>query len=207
MKKLSSLQEWVISVAFAGVITAAFLFATQNYDLSKTYQNPSEGTQRVINNNAVQGQSLESLALPQRLIIPSIGVDSSVEHVGLDEKKRMDVPKLNENVAWYELGPIPGQTGQAVLSGHLDSKEGPAVFYRLGELEMGDEILLYDEDGGLLTYEVFEKAVYKNEGFPILDVFGPSEETRLNLITCAGEFDSLAEDYSDRIVIYSRLVN
>src|SRR5687768_1091778 len=64
---------------------------------------------------------------PSLLTIPTLDINAAIEHVGLDQQKRMDVPQDVNNVAWYKLGPLPGQPGNAVLAGHLDSKTGPAV--------------------------------------------------------------------------------
>jgi sortase family protein len=50
------------------------------------------------------------------------------------------VPSRWGVAGWYALGPRPGDPGSAVILGHVDSKRGPAVFYRLRQLLGGDEI-------------------------------------------------------------------
>lgn len=142
---------------------------------------------------------------PVRLSIPSIGVDTDVEEVGLDEEERMDVPGSYETVGWYKLGPYPGEAGNAVIAGHLDSPTAPAVFYNLTNLQEGDEFSVTDEEGRELTFTVIQKTLYQNEEFPLTEVFGPSDRPRLNLITCDGTFDHNSQLYSHRLVIYSEL--
>lgn len=145
-------------------------------------------------------------SLPQTLIIPSLDVSAKVEYVGMDAKRNMDVPKDDMNVAWYELGFTPGIKGNAVMAGHLDRATGaPAVFYNLERLKTGDTLIVRMRDGTELTYAVTGKATYPNERFPLVEVFGPHEKSRLNLITCEGSYDRSARNYSHRTVVYSEL--
>lgn len=155
----------------------------------------------------VEGISIAPVVgLPSRLIIPKLEVNADIEHVGLDEEKRMDVPQDDMNVAWYKLGGKPGDMGSAVLAGHFDTQEGsPAVFYKLSELSKGDEIQIQDENGNTQTFEVTEVRTYKDENFPIPLVFTQEDAKRLNLITCAGSFDESQKNYSDRTVAFSIL--
>jgi sortase A len=144
--------------------------------------------------------------LPKRLFIPKLGVSADVEYVGMDEKGRMDVPKNDDNVAWYEPGYKPGIKGNAVMAGHLDRSTGaPAVFYRLDTLEKGDIIRVEEADGSELEFSVTKKAVYPDASFPLVEVFGPAPDERLNLITCEGSFNRTSRNYSHRTVIYAEL--
>lgn len=143
---------------------------------------------------------------PQRIRIPAINVDADIEHVGLDEQRNMDVPKNEANVAWYMLGYKPGQTGNSVMAGHLDTRTGaPAVFYNLKDLSPGDEIIVTGDNREELTYVVAGKATYPYDQFPLEEVFGATSKQRLNLITCEGVFNSAQRIYSHRVVVYSEL--
>jgi LPXTG-site transpeptidase (sortase) family protein len=143
---------------------------------------------------------------PVSIYIPRLEINSLVETVGLDEKQRMDVPKNPENVAWYELGPKPGENGSSVIAGHLDSSTGPAVFYRLELLENGDLIEIEDEFGENYKFRVVGKNVYEDESFPLQEVFSNNDGKKLNLITCQGKFDRNARNYSHRLVVFTELV-
>lgn len=144
--------------------------------------------------------------MPVTLKIPRLEIDAKVEKVGLDENKNMDVPKDPQNAAWYQLGYLPGQQGSAVIAGHFDTPTGaPAVFYRLGNLENGDEIQITDEKNETLTFIVTGKENYPYDNFPLTEVFGPHEKQVLNLITCEGTFLKDKKSYSHRTVVYSEL--
>jgi sortase (surface protein transpeptidase) len=146
------------------------------------------------------------LGKPVSVAIPKLHINTTVEHVGNDANGNMDVPKNDDNVAWYQPGFIPGQIGSAVLAGHYDQKDGgPAVFYDLNKLEKGDEIIVSDEEGKKLTFLVTGKNTYPHDAFPIQDIFGAAEKQYLNLITCGGNWDKAKKIYADRVVVRSEL--
>jgi LPXTG-site transpeptidase (sortase) family protein len=144
---------------------------------------------------------------PVRLSIPRLSlVDVIVEHVGMDSKGQMEVPAEDDNVAWFQLGYTPGKKGNSVLAGHFDKPTGdPAVFYNLGAMEVGDEINLEGDDGVIQTYRVTDKKAYPYDDFPTSHVFGKSDRKMLNLITCDGTWDQVAQNYSNRLVVFSEL--
>ena len=119
----------------------------------------------------------------------------------------MDVPSGYDTTAWFQHGVRPGMTGNAVIAGHLDSRSGPAVFFDLDELRPGDEIEITTGAGELLTFRVDRLESFVAESAPRYEIFGPSTQPRLNLITCNGTFDSTAGAYNERLVVYSTLVS
>jgi sortase A len=145
-------------------------------------------------------------AHPVSITIPAINVHAPVEHVGLDDEQKMDVPQHDDNVGWYKYGAIPGQTGNAVLAGHLDSTTGPSVFYHLHTLTAGDEIIVTDTDNIQHRFSVIETASYPLADFPMDAVFGQHDGIRLNLITCEGTFNRSSQLYSHRTVVYAEFV-
>ena len=151
----------------------------------------------------------EAAGLPVRLQIDTrtVKVDAAVEEVGHTDKGTMGVPKAWENVAWFKLGTRPGQPGNAVIAGHLDSKTGPAVFWRLGELKPGEVVSVVNDQGETTRFEVKKTAVYETEEAPLQEVFGPSDAARLNLITCDGAFDQETRTYDRRLVVYTEKID
>ena len=147
-----------------------------------------------------------TIAKPITIEIPSIRVHASVEYVGLDAKKNMDVPKDPDNVAWYELGFVPGMNGNAVIAGHLDTKTSPAVFANLAKIKIGEEVIIHTQDGEKQLFTVEKIQQYPFDDFPLKEVFGDSKEKRLNLITCTGAFDFGSENYSHRTVVYTKKI-
>ena len=141
---------------------------------------------------------------PVTVTIPALNITAAIEHVGLDEKKGMDIPKDYNNAAWYIYGAKPGQTGSAVLAGHFDTPTGnPAIFYYLDKLKAGDEIIISDKDKTTVIFEVEETVIHKDATFPIDRVFLQNDKKRLNLITCYGSWNADESNYSDRLVVYT----
>ncbi|WP_133376077.1 class F sortase [Jeotgalibacillus sp. S-D1] len=147
----------------------------------------------------------EEHIIPSSLSIPSIGLIAPVNPYGLDDSGAMAVPDNGNEVAWFEPGFKPGQKGNAVLAGHVDSEKAPAVFWDLKALNEGDEIIVSDSDGKTLVFEVVKTEIYERNEAPIQNIFGSSSSRKLNLITCTGYFDRDELNYVDRMVVYTEL--
>ena len=158
----------------------------------------------------VPGQKNETSTrpgIPKTLIIEKIDVSVPVEQVGLDSEKRMDIPKNWANTGWFMYGPRPGEKGNAAIDGHVDTPSGsPSVFYNLKSLKVGDEIVVVDEINERFRFRVTKIANYDTNQFPLDEGFGEHPKARLNLITCDGTFDRASQDYSNRVVAYSELI-
>lgn len=144
--------------------------------------------------------------IPARIRIPAIGVDTNVQQVGLDAKQRLGVPSNYTDVAWFKGGYKPGERGNAVIDGHVDSPWAAAIFYNLKKLQLGDRIYLLDSQGQEKVFEVYATAIYPYNEAPLTSILGPSTEAQLNLITCTGVYDRSSDNYDRRFVAYTRLV-
>ncbi len=144
--------------------------------------------------------------LPVRLKIPTINVDAAVEQVGQTSDGSMDVPKNFDNTAWYDLGARPGEQGNAVVAGHVDSTSGKAVFWDLGKLVSGDQIVVVGDDSVERTFVVTASEAYTRADVPLDRVFGAATDTHLNLITCDSRsaFDRTRGEYAGNLVVYAR---
>ncbi|MGC9377675.1 class F sortase [Streptomyces sp. MH13] len=143
---------------------------------------------------------------PDRVRIPAIGVDAPMTGLGLTPSGSLDVPPAEkENLAgWYEAGTTPGETGTAIVAGHVDNAEGPAVFYRLGALEKGGTIEVDRRDGGVAVFTVDAVEVYTARDFPDAKVYGAADRPELRVITCGGDY-SRATGYQGNVVVFAHL--
>lgn len=153
----------------------------------------------------------QSSSTPVTLIIPAIGVNAKIEPVGKTASGNMAVPSSLKTIAWYKLGAAPGEIGNVVMAGHLDSATGkPGVFLRLHELKIGDLIEVIGESGEKFVYKVTgSKTVpYADPGREVLeDTFGKTDKARLNLITCEGTWVQEKKSYTDRLIVNSELIS
>lgn len=137
--------------------------------------------------------------VPKRLKIPSIEVDAVIRPVGKDRSDRMDTPAATDEIGWYRYGAKAGAKGNVVLSGHLDDLQGPAIFAHLDRLRLG-ELVTLQRNKQVIEYEVVSVERYRVENVPLASIFAATQSTRLQLITCAGAYDS-ERGYRDRIVV------
>lgn len=141
-----------------------------------------------------------------RVEIPAIGVGTALEPLDLLADGTLAAPRDFDVAGWFAAGPQPGQPGPAVVAGHVDSRDGPAVFYRLDEVAPGDEILVGREDGTDVRFRVTAVETYPKDEFPTDAVYGPVPGPELRLITCDGPFDRASRQYADNLVVYATLV-
>jgi sortase (surface protein transpeptidase) len=140
--------------------------------------------------------------------IPALDVHSALNEVGLDDSGAIETPSgaRYDEAAWYKHSPPPGSIGPAIVLGHVDSAvNGPSVFFRLGELEPGDRVLITRKDGSIARFTVYSVHLYPKDGFPTDVVYGDTDHAALRLITCGGEFDDLSGHYEDNIVVFAKL--
>ncbi len=152
---------------------------------------------------------LSPVESPSHLVIPSISVNAVIQEAGIASSGRMGVPTNFSDVAWYKLGPKPGEIGSAVIDGHLDTaRDANAVFVNLGELKIGDEIAVIDKTGKKIRFRVTEKEIYDDESAPLAKIFDQNGNTaRLNLITCDGVWNQNEKSYDKRLVVYSERID
>ena len=138
--------------------------------------------------------------------IPAIGVDTApVETLALLPDGSLAAPVDFARTGWFAAGAVPGETGPAVIAGHVDSVAGPAVFYRLPELQVGDEVLVGLSDGRTVAFRVDGVQQAPKDDFPTEAVYGPTPDAQLRLITCSGEFDRVERSYLDNTVVFASL--
>ncbi|MFF1924682.1 class F sortase [Streptomyces sp. NPDC058221] len=145
---------------------------------------------------------------PERITIPSIGVDAPVGKVGLGADNWIDAPPLTDNnlAAWYDGSATPGEPGTSVVVGHVDNKAGPAVFYGLGALEKGRRMEIRRADGSTAVFSVYAVEVVSKSDFPADRVYADSSEPELRVLTCGGGFSRKA-GYDSNVVVYARLTS
>jgi hypothetical protein len=144
---------------------------------------------------------------PKRIRIPSIRVDAPVHGVGLQGDGSIAVPslKLRNEAGWFREGPSPGEYGPAILVGHVDTTQRPAVFQRLKELVPGARIEIARQDRNIAVFEVNSVEQYNKKALPSA-VYRDYTRPALRLITCGGDWVGGAIGYADNIVVFASLV-
>lgn len=184
---LGSLKWILLITVFAGFVLSALFIFTQNsfeWSLFGQQKSPSHG-------------------FPARLVIPTIKVDASIQSVGLTLAGAMDAPKGPADVAWFNLGPLPGEKGNAVIAGHYGYKNSSAAFDNLDQLSEGDRLLVQDEKGEAVVFVVRELRSY-GETDDTTSIFSSDDgAAHLILITCEGVWSATKKSYSGRLVVFA----
>jgi LPXTG-site transpeptidase (sortase) family protein len=170
-------------------------------------KSPTQSIAKSVIQQPVYEKRQETVAagLPVRLMIPKIKTDTALEQVGLTSQGAIDVPKGPINAAWFKLGPRPGDSGSAVITGHYGIwKNGtPTVFNNLYKLRKGDKIFIKDDKGKIISFAVREIKRY-DQNADASEIFGSSDEgSHLNLITCEGTWNKVSKSYPKRLVVFA----
>lgn len=127
----------------------------------------------------------EPAGRPTRIRIRSIGVDSRLEALRLDDDGDLTPPEHVGRAGWYADGIRPGDVGPAVIAGQVNSGRGPGVFQRLRELRAGDRIDVV-RGGRTIRFTVVSRSWHPPAEFPTDDVYGPAPGRELRLVTLGG---------------------
>ncbi len=149
-----------------------------------------------------------SRSRPVSIAIASIGVDSkTLVNLGKLPDGSLQVPTDFGKAGWYTEGPAPGQFGPAVIVGHVDSTNGPGIFYKLGALRPGATVTVRRADGSTARFRVDMVARYPKDRFPTSTIYGDTtQRAELRLITCGGGFDRKTGHYLDNVVAFAHLL-
>jgi sortase (surface protein transpeptidase) len=142
-------------------------------------------------------------APPASLTIPAIGVETELEHLAVRDDGTLAAPADFGRAGWFSEGPAPGERGPAVIVGHVDSRDGPAVFYRLAELRAGDLVQVTRTDGTVTRFAVTDTFEATKDSFPTEAVYGPTAGPTLRLVTCTGAFDRAVRHYVSNLIVYA----
>ncbi|MDF9814490.1 class F sortase [Streptomyces sp. SPB162] len=143
---------------------------------------------------------------PVRVRIPAAGVDTGpVLELGLAADGTVEVPSVRQadRIGWYKGGVTPGELGPAVLIGHFDTVEGPAVLKDVAKVRAGDRITVDRADGSTAVFTVRTLEQVDKDAFPTAKVYGDTTRPELRLITCGG--DLRGGHRPDNIIVYADL--
>lgn len=140
-------------------------------------------------------------AEPASISIPSANASGPVDRMGV-EKGTLQIPPPGR-AGWFDAGPRPGELGRSVIVSHVDSKEGPALFFNLLKLQRGSPITVRDRRGAVHRFAVVRRRQVDKKRFVPSAVYGDAVHPTLVLITCGGPF-SPDTGYRDNVILWAR---
>ena len=207
----SGRAEWLVLFSLLFFAGAGFVYLAEFQGSSPSTGPPSRAIESADEDDGPKKANAPKKGNARRkgplLSIPAIGVRSPVVSLGKNPDGTLETPTNYDRAGLWTGGPSPGEHGPAIITGHVDSaRSGPAVFYRLSELEPGDIVRYTTPRGRGVRFEVERMERYPKDDFPTLRVYGRTDGARLRLITCTGVFDTSSGHYRDNLVVYARRV-
>jgi LPXTG-site transpeptidase (sortase) family protein len=191
----------VCAVVFVGYMYAVALslrFIDNSIHYSSNVVAPHVSTSKVVHHSA------SMFSTPVKLSIPSINLDAVVASAGIASDGAMDIKKDPDKVAWYNLGPRPGNAGNAVIAGHYGWDNGHgSVFNDLHTLKPGDTVSVIDDKGMTSSFVVRKSQSYDPNADASTIFRSNDNKSHLNLITCEGTWSNSKQTYSQRRVVFT----
>lgn len=144
---------------------------------------------------------------PKKIRISKINVDAFIQKAGIDQDKKVAVPTNVHLAGWFSESQKPGQNGLSIISGHVSGQTvDGGVFKQLEQLQIGDEFEVELGNGDVKRYKVIDAAkVKEEESANYLFSQDPKSKSQVNLITCAGNFNSDTQLYDERVIVSGEL--
>ena len=148
---------------------------------------------------------------PVRIYFTGREVMADIVPVGLitEGEKAGKVDTVDDALltAWYMDGPSPGEDGNAIIDGHVRWKGKAGTFCILPEMQIGEEVVIEDDDGSTKAFAVSEVNYYPYDDVPpeAMDADWGGEP-RLSLISCSGDFNYSAGTSETRVFVVCKLM-
>jgi hypothetical protein len=143
---------------------------------------------------------------PVRVDIAAVGVTAPIGPLGLNPDGTLEVPSNFAHAGWYTGRPTPGEAGPAIIVAHRSSRRGPGAFWKLPDIQPGQQVVVTRADRRRVFFSVERVEQHRKDAFPTAEVYGPTPETSLRLITCGGPFEpALGDHYRDNVIVFARM--
>lgn len=141
---------------------------------------------------------------PDRLLIPSLGVDAQVVPEPVAVHGELVVPGDPLVVGrWTDGAPVDGEVGTTLLAGHVNvTGLGLGALSRLHEVNAGTLIITTDAAGRPRQWAVDSLIVRTKDALP---PFPPTGERRLAVVTCGGPLLDTPQgrSYRDNVIVFA----
>lgn len=194
-------------------LAAGFLIAGCFSLLVSLHRTPTPNQEVSTQSHSAQSPSAPSLAASpavatDRLIVSALGINAPVAHLGVARDGTIAVPDNLWQVSLFNQYQTPGQVGNAIIDGHTGAPGQIGVFRNLPKLAVGDLVTYQQASGLQYSYKVTSLASYRvNDPAVKADIYAPTSQARLHLITCDGVWTARTYSYARRLVVDAILVS
>jgi LPXTG-site transpeptidase (sortase) family protein len=139
-----------------------------------------------------------------RLAIPAIKLDTEVQQAGLVQDAEGDPAWETRPFVAVHYGDLTarlGTAGNAVIAGHVVTINEGNVFRFLYQLDIGDDVQVWDQFGREHDYAVAGVRLVPPSDTSVMEA---TPDETLTLITCGGTFDPRTREFSDRLIVTAK---
>ena len=141
---------------------------------------------------------------PKYITLPTISAEGYVQKAGVDQHNQIAVPNNIYMAAWFNKSAQPSKPGLSIIDGHVNGRVNDGIFKNLDKLKTGDIYTVQFGSGAEKKFKVFKlETVPTQEAVNVLFSQDPTVPSQLNLITCAGTFDTNTHAYDKRLIVSS----
>lgn len=142
---------------------------------------------------------------PRYFRAPTIGVNTTrVLVTGLTANGEVDTPAGIYDTSWFNSSAkITDEKGAMFVVGHYVGPTEAGIFWKLDDLNPGDEVEIEQGDGTINKFRVVDKSEYHIDNVDMAKALTPvnTDKLGLNLMTCGGDWDVASQLYDKRILI------
>lgn len=145
---------------------------------------------------------------PRYLYLPSIGIQSRVDSVGINSNGNIDSPKNANDSAWYDGSAKPGKDGQVFINGHKSySSSYSSAFDKLDQIQVGDQIIIENGNGDKFTYKVVSSQTLPTSKVDMNKALNVPDNAKqgVTLMTYTGKYNYREQSAEQRVVVYAVL--
>ena len=226
-KTQSSLLKRVITglvvVVFSGILAVAIMnwFEYQADELAKVTSDPASYTrseddgkqhdegrdEKPIAENVLDAYTVAS-EKPRALYVDKLSIAARIMPMGVNADDSMQAPLGIYDAGWYTKSSVPSEDGALVINGHASGPTKYGLFGWLNDLVNGDRVRVETGDGTIYHYEVIHKEDVGRRDIDMKKFLSPYGQNAkgLNLITCAGDWEQDERTFTNRIIVYTKLV-
>lgn len=143
---------------------------------------------------------------PRYLYLPSIGIQSRVDSVGINSNGNIDSPKNANDSAWYDGSAKPGRDGQVFINGHKSySSSYSSAFDKLDQIKVGDQIIIENGNGNKFTYKVVSSQTLPTSKVDMNKALNVPDDAKqgVTLMTYTGKYNYREQSAEQRVVVYA----
>ncbi len=145
---------------------------------------------------------------PRAVYIDKLKVSARLQPMNVNKDGSMQAPRNIFDAGWYTSSAKPSKGGAVVINAHASGPTREGIFAYLDTLIEGDQIMVETGDNTKYAYEVIGKETVDKTAVDMQKLMLPQGNNiqAANFITCSGKWQSKEQTFSQRTLVYTKLI-